>query len=236
MLQDSLQEGRLGPGSNLSTHMVQEVLVAHHSNTQLRLDAAGPHPIRYFLPIGPGPLDDCATDGGCFFFLNSCVNSPVHKLIELMFVGSEIPYTIMAKNRYCTSAVLWCRGFLTRQDGHKVNPSQKPLLQLEFLLRVCHQGGWVVDLCCGSGSGLIAGLRLLYNVAGFDILESQVNATKARIRKFAEQEVCSSKQMTQMLVKSLFAGWVEPLLLSPVESLLTYLVIAFEGRCFPDTP
>ena len=152
-----------------------------------------------------------------------------------MFVGSEIPYTIMAKNRYCTSAVLWCRGFLTTQDGHKVNPSQKPLLQLEFLLRVCHQGGWVVDLCCGSGSGLIAGLRLGYNVAGFDILKSQVNATKARIRKYAEQEICSSKQLTQMLVKSLFASWVEPLLSSPVKSLLTYLVIAFVGRCLRHT-
>ena len=94
----------------------------------------------------------------------------------------------------------------------------------------------MVDLCCGSGSGLIAGLRLGYNVAGFDILESQVNATKARIKIFAEQEVRSSKQLTQMLVKSLFADWVEPLLSSPVESLLTYLVIAFVGRCFSDTP
>ena len=71
-----------------------------------------------------------------------------------------------------------------------MNPSQKPLLELEFLLRVCHQGGWLVDLCCGSGSGLIAGLRLGYNVAGFDIKEAQVKAAKARIQKFSQQEVC----------------------------------------------
>ena len=47
-----------------------------------------------------------------------------------------------------------------------------------------------MDLCCGSGSGLIAGLRLGYNVAGFDIKEAQVNAAKARIREFSKQEVC----------------------------------------------
>ena len=40
-------------------------------------------------------------------------------------------------------------------------------------------------LSCGSGSGLIAGLRLGYNVAGFDIKEAQVNAAKARIQKFS---------------------------------------------------
>ena len=82
-----------------------------------------------------------------------------------------------------------CRGYLLTEDFNKVNPSQKPLLQLEFLLRVCHQGGWLVDLCCGSGSGLIAGLRLGYNVAGFDIREAQVKAARARIKSFADQEV-----------------------------------------------
>lgn len=81
------------------------------------------------------------------------------------------------------------RGYLLTDDGEKVNPTQKPLLQLEFLLRVCHQGGWVVDLCCGSGSGLIAGLRLGYNVAGFDTKQEQVDATKARVKKFSVQEV-----------------------------------------------
>ena len=70
-----------------------------------------------------------------------------------------------------------------------VNPTQKPLLELEILVRVCHQGGWLVDLCCGSGSGLIAGLRLGYDVAGFDIQELQVAATIARIKKLSAQEV-----------------------------------------------
>lgn len=86
--------------------------------------------------------------------------------------------------------------------GVKVNLSQKPLLELEFLLRVCHQGGWVVDLCCGSGSGLIAAMRLGYNVAGFDIKEAQVNATKARIQKFSEQEVCPNVTHTAVTQQS----------------------------------
>ncbi|KAA6417504.1 MAG: hypothetical protein FRX49_12530, partial [Trebouxia sp. A1-2] len=102
-------------------------------------------------PVGSGPVNDSATDGG---------------------------------------------GFLVTDAGVKVNLSQKPLLELEFLLRVCHQGGWVVDLCCGSGSGLIAAMRLGYNVAGFDIKEAQVNATKARIQKFSEQEDIAYKAYT----------------------------------------
>ena len=70
-----------------------------------------------------------------------------------------------------------------------MNKFQKPLLQLEFLLRVCHQGGWVVDLCCGSGSGVIAALRLGFSAAGFDIRQEQVDATRQRIAKLAKQEV-----------------------------------------------
>ena len=76
------------------------------------------------------------------------------------------------------------------ESGDVVDHTQKPLLELEFLLRVKHQGGWLVDLCCsGSGSGLIAGLRLGYNVAGFNIREGQVAATNARIKKLSGQEV-----------------------------------------------
>ena len=72
-----------------------------------------------------------------------------------------------------------------------MNKYQKPLLQLEFLLRVCHQGGWVVDLCCGSGSGVIAALRLGFCAAGFDVKQQQVDATRKRITNFSKQEVCS---------------------------------------------
>ena len=81
------------------------------------------------------------------------------------------------------------RGFYLNNDGTKVNLSQKPLLQLEFLLRACHQGNWVVDMCCGSGSGLIAALRMGYSVAGFDTNKTQVEAARRRVASFAQQEV-----------------------------------------------
>ena len=62
-----------------------------------------------------------------------------------------------------------------------INGTQKPLLQLEYLLRTCHQGGWVLDLCCGSGSGVIAALRMGQNAMGVDVSKGQVEGTTARV-------------------------------------------------------
>lgn len=141
MVKDTTQEGHAGPGSNLSTHMSQEVLVIHSGSVILNLQT-GPHPVRSFAPLS-GTHNDEITSGG---------------------------------------------GFYLNNDGSKVNLSQKPLLQLEFLLRACHQGNWVVDMCCGSGSGLIAALRMGYSVAGFDTNKTQVEAARRRVASFAEQE------------------------------------------------
>ncbi|DBB03148.1 TPA: hypothetical protein ACH3X1_013378 [Trebouxia sp. C0004] len=142
-IMDTLQEGRAGPGSNLSTHMTQEVVVIHPGSVNLNLEA-GPHPVRSFPPLmSTSPHNDPNTTEGGFFLHN---------------------------------------------DNTKVNLSQKPLLQLEFLLRTCHQGNWVVDMCCGSGSGLIAALRMGFPVAGFDSNQTQVDAAKRRVTLFAQQE------------------------------------------------
>ena len=46
-----------------------------------------------------------------------------------------------------------------------------------------------LDMCCGSGSGLIAALRMGYSVAGFDTNKTQVEAARRRVASFAEQEV-----------------------------------------------
>ena len=54
-----------------------------------------------------------------------------------------------------------------------LNPDQKGLLELNYLIRMCHQGGYVVDLCSGSGSGCI-GLRMAHSVSGFDLSKDQV--------------------------------------------------------------
>ena len=76
-------------------------------------------------------------------------------------------------------------------DDSVANDTQKSLLELEFFLRVCNveRDRWVADLTCGSGSGCIAGLRLGFHVAGFDISEHQVEATSARIQMFHKFEV-----------------------------------------------
>lgn len=47
----------------------------------------------------------------------------------------------------------------------------------------------MVDLCCGSGSGVVAALRMGYNAVGLDINETQVQATAERVRSFGELEV-----------------------------------------------
>ncbi len=44
-------------------------------------------------------------------------------------------------------------------------------------------------MCCGSGSGLIAALRMGFPVAGFDSNQTQVDAAKRRVSLFAQQEV-----------------------------------------------
>ena len=79
--------------------------------------------------------------------------------------------------------------------GQVVNSMQKPLMTLEFLIRLCHhdQGGRVVDLCCGSGSGMLAALRMGHNVTGVDNSEEQLSACKARILEFEHREVSDFK-------------------------------------------
>lgn len=74
-------------------------------------------------------------------------------------------------------------------NGKPLNPDQKSFLELEYLIRVCHQGGYVVDLCCCSGSGCIAGLRMGYSVAGFDRSKDQVAGAVKRLELFANMEV-----------------------------------------------
>ena len=83
-----------------------------------------------------------------------------------------------------------CRGCF-KVDGEALNAHQKGLLDLEYLIRVCHQGGYVVDLCCGSGSGCIACLRMHMGnvVVGLDLSAEQVGGALKRIRRFADMEV-----------------------------------------------
>ncbi|KAL0018273.1 hypothetical protein WJX77_002162 [Trebouxia sp. C0004] len=66
MVKDTMQEGRAGPGCNLSTHMTQEVLVIHPGSVDLNFEAE-PHPVRFFPPLSGNFHNDQTTSGGGFF-------------------------------------------------------------------------------------------------------------------------------------------------------------------------
>ena len=57
-----MQKERAGPGSNMSTHVSQDVLVIHPGSAILNLEA-GPHPVRSFAPLS-GTHNDEITSGG----------------------------------------------------------------------------------------------------------------------------------------------------------------------------
>ena len=61
----------------------------------------------------------------------------------------------------------------------------------------------MIDPCCGSGSGVIAALRLGHNAAGLDVSPQQVKAARARVVQFGKDEVCqpSSELCNVVLLK-----------------------------------
>ena len=71
-----------------------------------------------------------------------------------------------------------------------MNDDQKAIAPLEFLLRTCMppQCDWVVDLCCGSGSGCVAALRMGFNVLGVDRSSTQITGTRKRLQLFLDRE------------------------------------------------
>ncbi len=63
-------------------------------------------------------------------------------------------------------------------------PTQKPLALLELLIGACCEpGGLVLDPCCGSGTTLVAGLRLGRTVLGFDTSERAVALARSRLAR-----------------------------------------------------
>lgn len=61
-------------------------------------------------------------------------------------------------------------------------PTQKPLALLELLIGACcPPGGFVLDPCCGSGTTLVAGVRLGRRVLGIDTSERAVALARARL-------------------------------------------------------
>jgi len=69
------------------------------------------------------------------------------------------------------------------QSGELVNHQQAALLELKFLISTCGGAGQVVILCCGTGSGRVAALRLGKETTGIDNSPSQTNEACRRLKQ-----------------------------------------------------
>lgn len=97
----------------------------------------------------------------------------------------------MLRRSEMANSTVPCSCYYKLASGVIANQTQKPLLELEFFIRLCRPSidAWIVDLTCGSGSGLIAGLRMGRHVAGYDVSQVQVDAAQARVQAFLKAEV-----------------------------------------------
>ena len=68
-------------------------------------------------------------------------------------------------------------------------PAQKPLLLLERIVRLAtHEGDWVLDPFCGSGTTLVAAKRLGRNAVGIDISADAIELTRSRLHTLIKSE------------------------------------------------
>lgn len=79
----------------------------------------------------------------------------------------------------------------------------------------------MVDLCCGSTSGLVAAVRLGHSAAGFNLSEMQVDASKRRLQQLSLKEVILSQpsqcrvSIPAMLLRTfMFTGFAQNMLSS----------------------
>ena len=103
------------------------------------------------------------------------------------------------------------------------------ILATVVLLRICHQGGWVLDLCCGSGSDVIAALRMGHNAMGVDVSKGQVEGTTARVKMFAVEgsSFCSTANGYAFLTFCFYLHWMVGQLLAKRFAFLTHCYGSF---------
>ena len=94
---------------------------------------------------------------------------------------------------------LACSGFFKTLAGKTANQTQKPLLQLEYLIRVCSlpEHPVVLDLCCGSGSAIVAALRMGKNAFGIDRSDLQVAEARRRLDIFEAREAAENARLDE---------------------------------------
>ena len=80
---------------------------------------------------------------------------------------------------------VWDIPYLNPKAKERVGyPTQKPVLLLEQILRLCtDKGDWVLDPFCGSGTTLVASKLLERNAVGIDISPEAIALTKNRLEQ-----------------------------------------------------
>ena len=75
-----------------------------------------------------------------------------------------------------------------RSSGEIVNHQQAALLELEFLMYTFGGARRLVILCCGTGSGCVAALRLGRDSTGIDNSPFQLNEACRGLKQFGMAE------------------------------------------------
>ena len=87
-------------------------------------------------------------------------------------------------------------GFLQQKDPERTGyPTQKPVKLLErLMLPVTQPGDLAVDLCCGSGTGLVAAEKLGCRYAGMDTAPEAIAICQARLKGENLTVICDTEQ------------------------------------------
>ena len=99
-------------------------------------------------------------------YMRMCSTVPVVETCTAFGRRESVCYILMHLNEV-HNVRCSCRGYW-RSSGEIVNHQQAALLELEFLISTFGGAGQVVVLCCGTGSGCVAAMRLGRNTTGID--------------------------------------------------------------------
>ena len=100
----------------------------------------------------------------------------------LLFYRDKLP-KFRNKGKMIMNCIDWTRDSKTQ----KIHPTQKPVPLLERLIEIfTDEGDVVIDPCAGSGSSLLAGIKLNRKVFGFEIKKDFYENASKLIRKELE--------------------------------------------------
>lgn len=85
---------------------------------------------------------------------------------------------------------VWDIPYLNPKAKERVGyPTQKPLSLLERIIHIAsNEGDWILDPFCGSGTTLVAALRMNRNAIGIDVSSDAIELTKKRLESPVKSE------------------------------------------------